>query len=184
MFQLSNWTSDALMIHFFHAYIYHLFFCLFVHSLLYYWNNLKVLHFGVYWILYRLKMKNAKWCSSWPHTKTSPIQKCQKCRFQMSVIVVSICSCKTHTKRMLILFSIFFFYFCFCPEWIRKLHISECFSFFLYEILNVDVKNFLPFLNYVTSSGTLLNSKLPTKFFFFFFNLKLKCVILKLNIIF
>lgn len=50
----------------------------------------QVLHFGVYWILYRSKMRNAKWCCSWHRTKTSQIRKWQKCQYLMNVIVVSI----------------------------------------------------------------------------------------------
>lgn len=50
----------------------------------------QLLHFGVYWTLYQLKMKNVRSYCFWHRTKTSPIQKWPKCLYRMNVIAVSL----------------------------------------------------------------------------------------------
>uniref|UniRef100_A0A8D8A0D9 (northern house mosquito) hypothetical protein n=1 Tax=Culex pipiens TaxID=7175 RepID=A0A8D8A0D9_CULPI len=53
-----------------------------------YFTKRMELRFGVCWILSQSKMRRERWYCFLPPTRMSPRQKCQRCRFQMSVIVL------------------------------------------------------------------------------------------------
>lgn len=109
----SGCTNDSLLklpFHFMSTFItisfFHLCFSFFLSlsPLCYWYRKCQPSRSGASSILYRSKMKNAKWYYSLPRTRTSPIQKCQRCQYRMNVIVVSIwlstqyitkCECST-----------------------------------------------------------------------------------------